>query len=210
MVETHNNILVFTINDTIVDLTSFIDLNKTTLLSTYHGRCIVFNVKPPQDIKDQLKGIPNLDAVNFNIHLNYFTEIPGIYKSNYELIVFRVFISAQAAINIVYYDRARIFNSDLTYWKRRLAISPVIYQSYSTAQVCTFYPPTLTFKYKNQTYTGKCIENPGKGKYRFFTDDGNKIISTYSRSTTARNFRKHLNLLEYEKGKLKRSSHYNQ
>lgn len=201
MAETHNNILVFTINDTIVDLTAFIDLNKTTLLSTHHGRCIVFNVKPPQDIKDQLKGVSDLNAVAFNIRLNYFTEIPGIYKSNYELIVFRIFTSAQAAINVVYYDRSRTFSSDLVYWKQRLAISSVVYQSYSTARVCTFYPPTLNFKYKDQNYTGKCIENPGKGKYRFFTGDGNKIVSSYSRSMEARNFRKHLNLLEYKKKK---------
>lgn len=201
MAAIHSNILEFTVNDTIVDLTAFIDHNKTTLLSTHHGRCIVFNVKPPQDIKDQLKNVRDLDAVDFNIRLNYFTEIPGIYKSNYELIVFRIFTGAQDAINVVYYDRARTFNSDLTYWEHRLAINPVIYQSYSTAKVCTFYPPTLTFKYKNQTYMGKCIENPGKGKYQFFADDGKKIVTPYSRSIEAYEFRKHLNLLGYEKEK---------
>lgn len=205
---THNDILSFTINDTVVDLTTFINFNKSTFLSTHHGRCIVFNVKPPRDIKDQLKNVSDFNTVNVNVRLNYFTEIPGIYKSNYELIVFRIFTGAQTAINVIYYDRARTFKCDLKYWRQRLAITHVIYQSYSTARVCTFYPSTLNFKYKNQTYIGKCIENPGKGRYWFFIDNGKKIISSYSRSMEARDFRKHLNLLEYEKiSKLKRSSH---
>ncbi|WP_282458107.1 hypothetical protein [Ligilactobacillus aviarius] len=198
MAAIHSDILTLTINETPVDLTAFIDLNKTTLLSDHHGRCIVFNVRPPQEIKEQLKDVPDLDAIDFNVRLNYFTEIPGIYKSNYELIVFRVFTGAQTAINVVYYDRARTFSGDLAYWKQRLAIRPVVYQSYSTARVCTFYPPTLTFKYQNQVYVGKCIENPGKGKYRFFADDGKKIVTPYSRSVEAYEFRKHLNLLGYQ------------
>ena len=91
MAAIHSDILTLTINEIPVDLTAFIDLNKTTFLSDHHGRCIVFNVRPPQEIKEQLKDVADLDAIDFNVRLNYFTEIPGIYKSNYELIVFRVF-----------------------------------------------------------------------------------------------------------------------
>ena len=198
MAAIHSDILTLTINKTSVDLTAFIDLNKTTFLSEHHGRCIVFNVRPPQEIKDQLKDVVDPGAIDFNVRLNYFTEIPEIYKSNYELIVFRIFTGAQTAINVVYYDRARTFSGDVTYWEQRLAIRPVVYQSYSTARVCTFYPPTLTFKYKSQTYIGKCIGNPGKGKYQFFADDGKKIVTPYSRSMEAYEFRKHLNLLGYQ------------
>lgn len=198
---TRTNILSFTINDVTIDLTAFIDLNKATFLSAHHGRCIVFNVRSPQSIRDQLKNISDLNAIDFNIQLNYFTEIPGIYKTNYELIIFRIFTGAQTAINVIYYDRSRTFQYDLKYWEQRLAITQVVYRSYSTARVCTFYPPTLKFKHKKQIHIGKCIENPGKGKYWFFNNNGKKVIASYSRSVEARDFRKHLNLLEYGKKK---------
>ena len=38
MAAIHSDILTLTINETPVDLTAFIDLNKTTLLSDHHGR----------------------------------------------------------------------------------------------------------------------------------------------------------------------------
>lgn len=38
MAAIHSDILTLTINETPVDLTAFIDLNKTTFLSDHHGR----------------------------------------------------------------------------------------------------------------------------------------------------------------------------
>ena len=81
MAAIHSDILTLMINETPVDLTAFIDLNKATFLSKHHGRCIVFNVRPPQEIKEQLKDVVDLDAIDFNVRLNYFTEIPGINKT---------------------------------------------------------------------------------------------------------------------------------